>query len=114
MTNAKHLCLLPYARSFYLESYLHELPSWVPNWNTHAWDDYFDIYNLGGFTADRMMTYEIPLHSSTILKVEGVVIDVVSNIGRLIKDMKTHPENYVSVIEEWLEMVRNMVSRPGK
>lgn len=43
MENARHLCLLPYARPWHLDSYMNELPSWTPNWNTHAWNDYFGM-----------------------------------------------------------------------
>lgn len=96
MKDAGHLCLIPYARPHHWESYMHQLPSWTPNWSTHAWQDYFDIYNHGGFTSDNMLTYEGACLGHTILKRGRVAVDIVSSVGRRITDMKTHPREFRS------------------
>jgi Heterokaryon incompatibility protein (HET) len=117
MENANHLCLLPYARPQHREKmlnihtqepgFLPDLPSWTPDWSTYAWGDYFDIYNYGGFTADKMQSYDGARQCDTILKLEGFVAGKVSKVGRLIKDMKVPPAKFVPIFQEWLEMAKS-------
>lgn len=114
MANAKHLCLLPYARPQHIEhildkqekEFLRELPSWTPDWGTYAWDDYFDIYNYGGFTADKMLSYDGAHQCDTILKLEGFAVGTISVVGRLINDMKVPPGKFVPIIQEWLDLAK--------
>jgi hypothetical protein len=112
MANAQHLCLLPYARPQHREiiltketESLHQLPSWCPDWSADAWGDYFDIYNFGGFTADKLLTYNGAHQGETTLKLEGVAVDKIQVVGRLIGDMKTSPSEFVPIIQEWLDLM---------
>jgi len=120
MENAKHLCLLPYARPQHREhimdkqeqGFLRELPSWTPDWSTPAWGDYFDIYNHGGFTADKMLSYNGARQCDTILKLEGIAVGTVPVVGRLINDMKVPPGKFVPIIQEWLDLAKEKVLPP--
>jgi hypothetical protein len=117
MENAKHLCLLPYARPQYRQNIqlnkgsdpvlLRELPTWTPDWSTHAWGDYFDIYNYGGFTADKMNSYNGSRQCDTILKLEGFVVGTISKVGPFIKDMQVPPKKFVPIIQEWIELAKS-------
>lgn len=114
MVNAKHLCLLPYARPQHREGLLTEeerefyrnLPTWTPDWGTYAWGDYFDIYNYGGFTADKMLSYEGTRQSGTILKLEGFCVGKIPAVGQLIKDMNVAPGEFVPIIKDWLNLAK--------
>ena len=124
MKNAKHLTLLPYARSSnsksdkhtWIESqstdkddkeqeFLNELPSWCPDWSTVAWGMYFDIYNYGGFTADTKFTYEGARQYDEVLQLDGILVDTITNVCPLIEDMKYGPSFFVPIIEEWIRMI---------
>jgi hypothetical protein len=112
MKDASCLCLLPYARPHLRQTshaegtpeIMHELPSWCPDWSTVAWNDYFDIFNHGGFTADNNIPYNGVSHCDIVLKLEGVHVDTVTEVGSLITDMKTSPSEYVPIVEEWVQL----------
>ena len=117
MENAKHLCLLPYARpqrpqrlqhilDKQEQELLRELPSWTPDWGTDPWGDYFDIYNYGGFTADKMLSYDGAHQCDTILKLEGFAVGTIPVIGRLINDMMVPPGKFVPIIQEWIDLAK--------
>ena len=116
LENAKHLCLLPYARprppKHVLDKqergFLRELPSWVPDWNASAWRDYFDIYNSGGFTADKTLSYDGARQCDTILKLEGITVGTIPVVGRLIDDTKAPPSKFVPIIQEWLDLAKGI------
>lgn len=113
MENAKHLCLLPYARPQLRspakdESKKEErqdLPSWCPDWSATAWGDYFDIYNYGGFTADTNLVYDGSRQNDTILKLEGIHVDNIALVGELIPNMKVSPAETTPIIERWLHFM---------
>jgi hypothetical protein len=114
MENAKNLCLLPYARPQFRElthkeeehEFFNQLPSWCPDWHTCAWGDYFDIYNFGGFTADKMLSYDGTRQCETILMLEGVFVDTIAAVGPLIDDMQVSPTKFVPIIEQWLDLAK--------
>jgi hypothetical protein len=115
MESARHLCLLPYARPQHREldprgvageEFLNDLPSCCPDWSTYAWGDYFDIYNYGGFTADKMLDYDGSRQGDGILRLEGLHVDDVSVIGAMIPDMKVPPAKFVPIVETWLDMAK--------
>jgi hypothetical protein len=115
MENAKHLCLVPYGRPQFRaqtkpqtsdthHQFLRDLPSWTPDWSTFAWYDYFDIYNWGGFTADKMLTYDEPPFSDTILTLQAIHVDTVQEVGPLIQSMDVGPGEFVPMIKKWLDL----------
>jgi hypothetical protein len=121
MEDAKQLCLLPYARPQY-RSLVHsekergrlsKLPTWCPDWSTCAWGDYFDIHNHGGFSADKMATYDGSRQGNTILKLDGILVDTIAVVGPLIPDMKVPPATFVPVIENWLGLAKERDVEPG-
>jgi hypothetical protein len=113
MENAKHLCLLSYARPQLRDlarnepgkEFLQELPSWCPDWSATAWGDYFDIYNYGGFTADTKLVYDGSRQSDTILKLEGIHVDNIGVVGELIPNMEVPPAETTPIIEQWLNFM---------
>jgi hypothetical protein len=119
MERARHLCLLSYARPHHHEQYAtdkqrtiqSELPSWCPDWNPAVWkedDDYFDIYNYGGFTADNLQTYDGERQGDTILKLQGVLAGKISKMGGTPpKLMKVPPAEYVPAIQTWLDLAES-------
>ena len=124
LQNAKHLTLLVYARSSNPKSnkqtwietlteekdeknqeFLDELPSWCPDWTTVSSGTYFDIYNYGGFAADKKLAYEGVHQYDKVLQLDGILVDVITEVCPLIEDMKYGPSFFVPIIEKWIRMV---------
>lgn len=107
MENARHLCLLPYARPLEAgtQSLIYQLPSWTPNWSASYGGHYFDIENNGGFTADAELPYDGGHLGSAVLKLEGLAMERISDVGTLIHDMMTEPGSFVPIVQAWLNMV---------
>lgn len=119
MENAKHLCLLPYSRPHHREHnpdqnqpFLNELPSWCPDWSDDAWRDYFDIYNYGGFTSDKMQFYNGERQGDTILKLQGTLVGVVPVVAPLIRTMRVPPAEFVPTIQAWLNLAESKGLQP--
>jgi hypothetical protein len=113
MENAKHLCLISYARPQLRDlakdepgkEFLQELPSWCPDWSATPWGDYFDIYNYGGFSADARSIYDGSRLNDTILTLEGIHIENVGIVGELIPNMQVAPAKTTPIIESWLQLM---------
>jgi hypothetical protein len=113
MENVKHLCLLAYARPQLRDlakveqgqDFVDDLPTWCPDWSATPWGDYFDIYNHGGFTADRKLDYDGSRINDSILKLEGIHVENIGVVGELIPNMQVPPAETTPIIESWLRLM---------
>jgi Heterokaryon incompatibility protein (HET) len=112
MKEAQHLCLLSYAHPQIREGvededkkeYFKELPSWCPDWNSVALRDYFDIYNHGGFIADKEQTYDAASKSDAVLNLHAVLIGVIPKVGQKIPSMQVPPGKFVPAVQDWVDI----------